>query len=156
MAKKNNSTICRITAVNAAAAAALTLALLKQKKDLNEYPKVTINGKIVARHYAIFFESGNDAGLNKNPQVISHTPTVQSECFYDTEFQVVSAGYLYNNEQIIIKEQEEEKEILSKGGTPIWFGVLDSNGKMLYFRAEDIRGYVLPKENQKTLKKAKN
>lgn len=156
MAKDYNSTICRITAINAAVTATLTLALLKQNENSNEFPKVTINGKIVARHYTTFFESGNDAGLNKNPQVISYTPTVQSEYFYDTEFQVVSAGYLYNNEQIIIQEQEEEKEILSKGGTPIWFGVLDSNGKMIYFRAEDVRAYISPKEKQKTKNLVRN
>lgn len=146
----------RITFASTAVLLSFTGALLKYTNDNHQDKNVTIGGKILPKYYAEFYQNGNDAWLEQNPHVIRNTTLDQTQDFYGNEFNVVSAGYLYNNEQTIIQSLEEEKYVLSRGGTPVWYGVLTPKGDITYFRAEDIRGYALPNENQKTLKKTKN
>lgn len=146
----------RITlASSIAGTLAFTGALMQYYNDNPQDRNTTIGGRILPKYNSEIYQNSNDAWLEQNPCIISNISKVQAQYFYDNEFKVVSAGYLYNNEQTIIQSLEEEENIISKGGTPIWFGVLTPTGDVTYFRAEDVKAYALPKENQKTLKKNK-
>lgn len=146
----------RITLASIAGLLALTCAQAKYNKDNAQNEKLTIGGKILPKYNSEIYQNSDDAWLEQNPCIISNISRDQAQYFYDNEFKVVSAGYLYNNEQEIIQSFEEEEDVLSRGGTPVWYGVLTPKGDVTYFRAEDIRGYALPNEKQKTLKKTNN
>ena len=151
---KENKTTVKIALAAISCSLASLCALLNCYKGI-EKRRVMIGLKIVPRHNAEFFESGYDAWLEQNPHIVSYTPTVP-QYFYDNEFEVVSAGYLYNGKQEIIESYEVEEDMVSSGGTPIWYGTLNPNGEIIYFRVEDVRAYVYPKEKQKTKNLARN
>lgn len=155
----SSKTKIRIVFVNFAALAAIVGAISMQKHNLLKNPKdkMLIGGKIIPKANAEYFKSDYDAWLKQNSYIMSYTSTPQSQYSYDNEWKVVSAGYTYNGEQEVIHSFEEEENIVSKGGTPIWYGTLDENGEIIYFRKEDIKASVFPKENeQQKVKKTRN